>query len=159
MGRDKVSGREIGAELLERWALGYLGRYASSAENLRRVLMRRARRFSPETVSPAKPLIEALVIRYRESGLLDDAAYAAGRTQSLHRRGDSLRSIRARLMTKGVPAAVVAGAVSGLRDAEGPYDSTDEAAINEAAWAAALPAPALPRSTYPGPVPPLWRNG
>jgi regulatory protein len=112
-----VSGREIGAELLERWALGYLGRYASSAENLRRVLMRRVRRLSPEAVLPAKPLIEALVIRYRESGLLDDAAYAAGRSQSLHRRGASLRSIRARLIAKGVPAAVVAGAVSGLRDA------------------------------------------
>ncbi len=112
-----MSGREIGAELLERWALGYLGRYASSAENLRRVLTRRVRRLSPEAISPAKPLIEALVIRYRESGLLDDAAYAAGRTESLNRRGDSLRSIRARLMAKGVPAAVVAGAVSGLRDA------------------------------------------
>ena len=81
---------EIGAELLERWALHYLGRYASSAENLRRVLMRRARRLSPEAVSTAKPLIEALVIRYRESGLLDDAAYAAGRMQSLHRHGASL---------------------------------------------------------------------
>jgi regulatory protein len=67
-------------------------------------------------LSEAQPLIEALVVRYREVGLLDDAAYAAGRTQSLHRRGDSLRSIRARLMAKGVSAAVVAGAVSGLRD-------------------------------------------
>jgi regulatory protein len=111
-----VSDREIGAELLERWALGYLGRYASSAENLRRVLMRRARRLSPEAVLPAKPLIEGLVIRYRQSGLLDDAAYAAGRTQSLHRHGDSLKSIRARLMAKGVPAGVVADAVSDLRD-------------------------------------------
>jgi regulatory protein len=111
-----VSGHEIGAELLERWALGYLGRYASSAENLRRVLMRRVRRLSPEAVSPATPLIEALVIRYGESGLLDDAAYATGRTESLHRHGDSLRSIRARLMAKGVSAEVVASAFSGLRD-------------------------------------------
>ena len=107
---------EIGAELLERWALHYLGRYASSAENLRRVLMRRARRLSPEAVSTAKPLIEALVIRYRESGLLDDAAYAAGRMQSLHRHGASLKSIRAWLTAKGDPATVVAGAVAGLRD-------------------------------------------
>src|SRR5579862_3968731 len=34
----------IDAALIERWALHYLGRYASSAENLRRVLSRRARR-------------------------------------------------------------------------------------------------------------------
>jgi regulatory protein len=111
-----VSGREIGPELLERWALGYLGRYASSAENLRRVLIRRARRHSPDAVHEAGVLIEAIVTRYRESGLLDDAAYAAGRVDSLHRRGDSLKAIRARLAAKGVAAAVTAAAVSGLRD-------------------------------------------
>ena len=111
-----MSDREIGTELLERWALGYLGRYASSAENLRRVLMRRVRRHSPEAVPPARPLIEAIVIRYRESGLLDDAAYAAGRTASLHRRGDSLIAIRARLRAKGVAGEVVASAVGALQE-------------------------------------------
>ena len=34
-----------------------------------------------------------------------------------------------------------------------------QAAINEAAWAAPLSPPALPRSTYAGPVPPMWRKG
>lgn len=114
-GAAKVNAREIGPELLERWALGYLGRYASSAANLRRVLMRRARRYSPETAQQAGSLIEALIVRYRESGLLDDAAYAAGRVESLRRRGDSLKAIRARLAAKGVPAEVAADAVSGLR--------------------------------------------
>ena len=68
-----ASARDIETELLERWALGYLGHYASSAENLRRVLMRRVRRHSPEAVPPARPLIDAIVTRYREAGLLDDA--------------------------------------------------------------------------------------
>jgi len=67
----KVEDREIGSDLLERWALHYLGRYASSAENLRRVLTRRVRRRSPEAASAAAPLIDALVARYRESGLLE----------------------------------------------------------------------------------------
>lgn len=111
----KVEDREIGSDLLERWALHYLGRYASSAENLRRVLTRRVRRRSPEAASAAAALIDALVARYRESGLLDDAAYAAARVHSLHRRGESLRAMRARLAAKGVPAADVADAVSGLR--------------------------------------------
>jgi regulatory protein len=109
-----VDESEIGSDLLERWALHYLGRYASSAENLRRVLMRRVRRRSLETAPAAVALIDALVARYRESGLLDDAAYAAARVQSLHRRGESMRAMRARLAAKGVPAADVAGAVSGL---------------------------------------------
>jgi regulatory protein len=112
-----VDEREIDPELLERWALHYLGRYASSAENLRRVLTRRVRRHAPATASQLSPLIDALVARYRESGLLDDAAYAAGRVQSLHRRGDSLWVIRARLMAKGVAAPDVADAVSALRAA------------------------------------------
>jgi regulatory protein len=111
-----VSRGEIEPELLERWALGYLGRYASSAENLRRVLMRRARRRSPEAAQQASGLIDALVARYRQSGLIDDAAYSAGRVASLHRRGDSLKAIRARLAAKGVAAEIVADAVSGLRD-------------------------------------------
>jgi regulatory protein len=112
-----VESREIGPELIERWALHYLERYASSAENLRRVLMRRVRRHSPQTAPQVAALIDALVARYRESGLLDDAAYAAGRVQSLHRRGDSLQAIRARLAAKGVATSDVAEAVSRLRSA------------------------------------------
>jgi regulatory protein len=115
----KVEDSEIGPDLLERWALHYLGRYASSAENLRRVLTRRVRRRAPEAVPTAVALIDALVARYLEAGLLDDAAYAAARVQSLHRRGESMRAMRARLAAKGVPAADVADAVSGLR-AEAP---------------------------------------
>jgi regulatory protein len=117
-----VESREVGPELLERWALHYLGRYASSAENLRRVLMRRVRRHFPENSPQALVLIEALVARYRQSGLLDDAAYAAGRVQSLHRRGESLRAMRARLAAKGVAASDVADALSGLRAAASDPD-------------------------------------
>jgi regulatory protein len=112
-----VDESEIGSDLLERWALHYLARYTSSAENLRQVLTRRLRRRAPEAGPAAVTLIDALVARYRESGLLDDAAYASARVQSLHRRGESMRAMRARLVAKGVPAADVAEAVSGLRAA------------------------------------------
>ena len=111
----KVRDSELGPDLLEAWALHYLGRYSSSAENLRRVLTRRVRRRSPEAVPTAAPLIEALVARYRASGLLDDAAYASARVGSLHRRGESIRAMRARLAAKGVPAPDVADAMAGLR--------------------------------------------
>lgn len=112
-----MDSRDVEPELLERWALHYLGRYASSAENLRRVLMRRVRRHSPQNWQQVAALVEALVTRYCQSGLLDDAAYATGRVQSLHRRGASLQAIRARLAEKGVAASDVADAVSGLRAA------------------------------------------
>jgi regulatory protein len=117
----KVENREIGPELLERWAIHYLGRYASSAENLRRVLVRRVRRHMPEKLPQVSPLIDALVTRYCESGLLDDAKYAAGRVQSLHRRGASLKAIRAELTAKGIASSHIAGAVSELHsDAADP---------------------------------------
>lgn len=109
--------REIGPELLERWALGYLGRYASSAENLRRVLMQRVRRHSRDSAPRASAQIDALVVRYQETGLLDDAAYAAGRVQSLQRRGESVKAMRARLAAKGVAASDIADALSELRSA------------------------------------------
>jgi regulatory protein len=114
-----VAEGEIGPELLDRWALAYLGRFASSAENLRRVLLRRIRRRSaadPAAAREALPLVDALVERYRRNGLLDDAAYAAQRAQSLNRRGESLYKIRARLAAKGVESTVAANALSALRE-------------------------------------------
>src|ERR1700681_4753581 len=109
----------IGPALLEKWALGYLERFASSAENLRRVLRRRVRRRvrnDEETVRMADGLIDALVIRYRESGLIDDAAYAAGRARARLARGQSLRRIAAGLIAKGVGADDRAAALQALRE-------------------------------------------
>jgi regulatory protein len=109
----------VNAAQLERWALAYLGRFASSAENLRRVLLRRVRRRLPddrEAVANAAVLIDALVARYRGSGLLDDAAYAAGRLRARLRRGQSLRTIRAGLAAKGIAAAEAETAIAALRD-------------------------------------------
>jgi regulatory protein len=109
---------EIGPALLDAWALAYLGRYSSSAENLRRVLLRRARRRGlpvPEASEQTATLVDALVERYRGSGLLDDVAYAAARVQSLHRRGESGARIRARLAAKGVESSLAAEAVQSLR--------------------------------------------
>ena len=109
----------IDRALIEKWALFYLERYASSAENLRLVLGRRVRRRvgnDDEAVGAAGALIEALVARYRASGLLDDAAYAAVRTKSGLARGRSLRRITAGLAAKGIDAADAAAAVAALGD-------------------------------------------
>jgi regulatory protein len=109
----------IGVALLEKWALGYLERFASSAENLRRVLRRRVRRRirnDDGAVREADGLIDALVIRYRASGLIDDAAYAAGRARTRLARGQSLRRIVAGLMAKGVGADDRAAALQALRE-------------------------------------------
>ena len=113
----------IDRALLEKWALAYLERYASSGENLRRVLQRRVWRRAKgdgardgEAGRAAGALIEALVARYRSSGLIDDAAYAAGRARSGLARGRSPRRIAAGLAAKGVGAADSAAAVAALAE-------------------------------------------
>jgi regulatory protein len=115
----ETEGKPIEPAMLEKWALGYLERFASSAENLRRVLRRRVRRRvrgDDETVRAADGLIDALVIRYRDAGLIDDAAYAAGRARTRLARGQSLRRIAAGLMAKGVGAEDRAAALQALRE-------------------------------------------
>src|SRR5438067_8409344 len=109
---------EIEPALLDKWALGYLERFASSAENLRRVLRRRVRRRTSdnETVQRAAAQIDELVARYRESGLLDDAAYAAARARGRLARGEPLRRIAAGLASKGVDAEDRAAALDALRE-------------------------------------------
>src|SRR5712691_9007107 len=107
--------------LIEEWALSYLGRYASSAENLRRVLLRRvARRIGPAARidDDARAAIDALVERYCAAGVIDDAAYAAGRARQGLARGRSLRRIAAGLAAKGIGTAEIAAALVGLRDAD-----------------------------------------
>jgi regulatory protein len=110
----------IAPALLEEWALAYLGRYASSAANLRRVLLRRVRRRFPadhEAVRAASPLIDGLVARYCGAGLLDDAAYAAGRARRRLAQGHSPRRIAAGLAAAGIGAAETAAALAGLQEA------------------------------------------
>jgi regulatory protein len=117
--RAAAAAAAIDRALIETWALRHLERYASSAENLRHVLKRRVRRrvgSDDDAVRAAGALIDALILRYRASGLLDDAAYAAGRAKSGLARGRSLRRIAAGLAAKGIGAEDAAAAVGALED-------------------------------------------
>ena len=109
----------IEAALVEKWALDYLGRYASSAANLRRVLRRRVRRrlgSDRDGVGAADQLIDALVARFCETRLIDDSAYAAARARRDLARGRPLRRIAAGLAAKGIGAAEAAAALASLRE-------------------------------------------
>ena len=90
---------------LENAALYYLARFATSAANLRRVLMRRVERssrFHGTDAEEGARWVDEIVARAVRSGLVDDRAYAEGRALTLFRRGASLRAIRAALTAKGV---------------------------------------------------------
>lgn len=121
--------RPVTSAYLDRAALAYLGRFASSAENLRRVLTRKVERrcrLRGEDPAPFLPLVKEVVRRCVRIELVNDRAYAEGRVASLRRRGSSSRLIGAKLSAKGVSREMIAGALEADHDAE-----------DEAAWALA----------------------
>jgi regulatory protein len=123
--RDRTVPAKITAASLNDIALQYLERFASSAENLRRVLTRRVRRAAAHHGSdPAEDaaLVEALIARFQQSELLDDERYAAAKAASLQRRGGSRRAIAGRLAQQGVAAELIAGTLQDLAVETGAGD-------------------------------------
>ncbi len=109
--------RKATPKFIENAALAYLGRFATSGENLRRVLMRKVERSARAHGSDraeGAAIVDALIGRFTHSGLLDDLTYAEGRALSMHRRGASARAIRLKLRQKGVADELVEDAVAGL---------------------------------------------
>lgn len=101
---------------LERAALHYLERYASSADNLRRVLQRKARRriFGGEDSLPddLDVWIAALIEKLTRLKLLNDQAYAETRLRRQLAEGKSIGSIKRGMVAKGVGEAALKNAFS-----------------------------------------------
>jgi len=112
--------RKITPERLANIALHYLERYASSSENLRRVLERRVFKASlfheDLDVEAAHGWIDNLIKRYQDAGLLNDLSYAEIRARSLMARGTATRVIRMKLMEKGVDGDTIDQALTSLID-------------------------------------------
>jgi regulatory protein len=104
---------------LERAAVHYLARFASSTDNFKTVLWRKVeRRGLPVDTDPAvaRAWIDALAEKFTGLGLLDDAVFARGRAASLFRRGRPRRVIQSALVAKGVAPDVAADAVATLSE-------------------------------------------
>lgn len=118
--------RKITPTRLENIALHHLDRFASSANNLRRVLNRRAQKSAlhheDTDLEECAGWIDNLIVRYLECGLLDDTAYARAQAISHNRRGKSLRAIRALLGQKGVTPPDIDIALEGLKEDHGDAD-------------------------------------
>ncbi len=117
--RRRTGPKKATPERLQKAALAYLERYATSTENFRRVLMRRvtasARNHGTDPEEGAQ-VVDRLVTRFTELGYLDDKGYADMRVGSLHRRGVSRRAIRMKLSEKGVEGAVAEAALEELSE-------------------------------------------
>ena len=120
--------KKITLGYLENSSLYYLSRFATSAENLKRVMMKKVLRSAMHhgaSSEEGKILVEDLIARYLHSGLLDDKAYAKARANSLHDRGNSSRNIQAKLKQKGLKNDDIETALTSLREA---YENPERAA-------------------------------
>lgn len=122
-------------ERLEKAALAYLERFATSSDNLRRVLARRVYR-SAELHGTDREAglahIEGLIERYQRTGLLDDGAYARNRAASLSRAGNAKGAIRQKLRAKGVPDQAIDQALEVLDEEADAPDADLMAAVRYA---------------------------
>lgn len=104
-GAERPPGKPLDYRTLEAAALQYLGRYASSGANLRRVLERRVERhrLRHRVESPdAAALIARIVRECLENGYVDDQRYARDKAAVLWRAGRAKRYIESYLASKGI---------------------------------------------------------
>ncbi|MBX9633540.1 MAG: RecX family transcriptional regulator [Magnetospirillum sp.] len=118
---------KISPSYLENAALHYLERYASSSNNLKRVLLRKVDRsiahWGGERESYTAQ-VDATIAKLARLGYLDDSAYAGMKARSLHRQGKGSRTIRAALAAKGIDAELTAAALDALTDEVGDPEFT-----------------------------------
>src|SRR5688572_30188546 len=86
---------------LERLALRYAERYATSRAKLARYLLRKTRERGWRGATDAPP-IEAIVARMAGLGYVDDSAFATARAATLTRRGLGARRVAADLKAAGI---------------------------------------------------------
>jgi regulatory protein len=125
-GSERRPPRPVSTAYLERAAMAYLERYASSSENLRRVLRRKVDkrcRLRGEDPAEFQEMIDEVVAKSLRTGLIDDTRYAEARVATLRRRGGSARAIQAKLSAKGVDRSAIAAALEG-----GEEDDEEKAA-------------------------------
>jgi regulatory protein len=97
----------------------YLGRFAATRERVRQVLMRKVKRSAKEHDTDPQEgarIVEKLLDKWVEQGLVRDRDLAVSKAGSLQRRGSSMRAIRAKLGAAGVQAADADAAISALRE-------------------------------------------
>jgi regulatory protein len=121
-------------------ALNYVARYATSQENLRRVLWRKVHRDAAkseqgiEDAGNIEQEISEIITRLISIGAIDDGAYAATQVRTLRARGTSARHVQARLAAKGIDPEITIAALA-LADSGADDGSESQSAEHAAALA------------------------
>jgi regulatory protein len=129
--------RKITPEYLHNAGLHYLQRFSSSSENFRTVLLRKARRscahHPDQDYETCARMIDDLVRKFIDSGLLNDELYARGLAASLRRRGKSEKAIMAHGRNKGLDGALTRRHLDDIdhdREPSGPSAELEAALVH-----------------------------
>jgi len=109
-GRTRQIPRRSTKKSLDNIARFHLQRFATSAHNLRVVLMRsvhKSAQFHQLDINEVETWVDDIIKRFLKSGLLDDYVYARGKAITMMARGSSMVRIRSLLAAKGVSRSVV----------------------------------------------------
>jgi len=104
-GRRRRPLKPLDDTVLRDLALGYAGRYATTAAKLKHYLQRKIRERG--WAEEHEPQVDTLVARFVELGYIDDEAFAQARTQDLLRRGYGARRVAQALHHAGVDSEAV----------------------------------------------------
>ena len=98
--------KKISESYLHNSGLYYLQRFASSSANFKAVMMRKAWKscahHADQDKDECEAMVDALVVKFQELELLNDAAYTRGVVTSFRRRGLSKRTILTKMRMKGI---------------------------------------------------------
>ena len=118
----KKKPRKVSYDRLRNGALYYLGRYASSSENLRQVLKRRVQKSAfhhkDTDMEQAYIWIDDIISDMQRLGYIDDTEYTNTKVGSMHRRGTSSRTIRQKLKQKGLSDDIITNALEMLEETQ-----------------------------------------
>lgn len=124
--------KKVTAQYIENAGAHYLGRFASSSANLRRVLMMkvdRSVRHHGTDLEEGVKFVDAVIEKFERLGFLNDRAFAEMRARSLHGRGTPIRGIRFKLAQQGLSESDIDNALEGLIEEEEVPDLDLAAAV------------------------------
>jgi regulatory protein len=98
--------QKITPEGLHNAGLYYLQRFAASRAGFRRAMLRRVRKscmtHKDQDYEACAAMVEALIAKFEDLGLLNDPGFAEGQVSFMRRQGKSRRAIDASLRLKGI---------------------------------------------------------
>jgi len=134
--------RKISPRYLHNSGLAYLQRFATSSAHFKVIMTRKidksCRHHTDQSRDDCIEMLDALIPKFQDLGLLDDDAYIRGVVTSSRRRGFSQLKIKQKLMQKGVENSVIEQAVKSFDESDLSHYYQDDEALKDGDLNAAI---------------------